>query len=64
MTGLSPHHHLTDRNATLASRVEYAVSHIEQYERDILGRVPVDLPSLKRLLRDVATALRERQAQG
>jgi len=63
VTDTSPHR-LTDSSEALASRVDYAVAHIEQYERDILGRVPVDLPSLKRLLRDVATALRERQAQG
>lgn len=59
MTETSPHHQLTDRSSELASRVEYAVLHIEQYERDILGRVPVDLPALKALLRDVVRELRE-----
>ena len=50
--------------ATLAARVDYAITHIEQYERDILGRVPVDLPALKALLRDVARVLRAGEAHG
>lgn len=53
----------TDRGE-LAARVDYAVAHIEQYERDILGRVPVDLPALKRILRDVARVLREDVGRG
>jgi len=57
-------HRLTDSSEALASRVDYAVQHIEQYERDILGRVPVDLPSLKRLLREVATVLRAPASMG
>lgn len=48
----------TDR-ADLAVRADAAVAHIEQYERDMLGRVPVDLPVLKRILREVARVLRE-----
>lgn len=43
----------------LVERVDYALTHIADYERDIIGRVPLDVFSLKRLLEDVARALRK-----
>lgn len=42
----------------LVERVDYALDHIAQYERDIVGRVPLDVFGLKRLLEDVRRELR------
>lgn len=42
----------------LTERVDYALTHIAEYERDIIGRVPLDVFGLKRLLEDVARELR------
>ncbi len=41
----------------LAARVDYALEHIAQYERDIVGRVPLDVFGLKKLLEDVKREL-------
>lgn len=41
----------------LVERVDYALDHIGQYERDIIGRVPLDVFGLKRLLEDVRREL-------
>lgn len=44
----------------LDERVERALEHIRAYECDMLGRVPLDVFALKRLLEDVRKALRGR----